>query len=73
MMQSARAAVACRESSASFKEHDLLVEAIREGNIEELFKWLVQRDFDLSGAIQIDGSHFTTPLHLAAENVSCFA
>lgn len=67
LVQSARAAVACRESMALHKEEHL-IEAIKTGNITEVFKWIVAKNFDLNSTITI-GSSFTTALHLAAMNV----
>uniref|UniRef100_A0A914LYW0 Uncharacterized protein n=1 Tax=Meloidogyne incognita TaxID=6306 RepID=A0A914LYW0_MELIC len=42
-----------------------LVNSIKTGNIAELFKWIVQRDFDLDGAVS---DEFMTCLHVAVKS-----
>uniref|UniRef100_A0A915NAM5 Uncharacterized protein n=1 Tax=Meloidogyne javanica TaxID=6303 RepID=A0A915NAM5_MELJA len=42
-----------------------LVNAIKTANIPELFKWIVQRDFDLDGAVS---DEFMTCLHVAVKS-----
>uniref|UniRef100_A0A1I8BL30 Arf-GAP with coiled-coil, ANK repeat and PH domain-containing protein 2 n=1 Tax=Meloidogyne hapla TaxID=6305 RepID=A0A1I8BL30_MELHA len=49
-------------------EYKTLVNAIRNGNIAELFKWIIQKDFDLDGAVPPGDVEFKTPLHLAVKS-----
>jgi hypothetical protein len=67
----------------SEKEIKNLINSIKKGNIEELFKWIVQKEFDLDSALPSSnnnddgggggyGDEFQSALHIAVKSVSFF-